>query len=126
MSLLLMHLTFYTHFMNMRSLGSRFSLGFAVLLNGSFALVISLVIARLSGISLSTFQLCEALPLLVVVVGFDKPYKLAKAIIEADGKSINDKIIQGTNDISGRLITDYMIEITILAIGGLSGKLITI
>ncbi|KAJ3058689.1 hypothetical protein HK102_010362, partial [Quaeritorhiza haematococci] len=41
-SFLLMHATFVTLFMNMRSVGSRFSLGFAVLINGTFALLVSL------------------------------------------------------------------------------------
>lgn len=122
MSLFLMHITFYTHFMNMRQIGSRFSLGFTVLLNGSFALVIALVIAKLSGISLSMVQLCEALPLLVVVVGFDKPYKLAKAIIDGNGATVNDKILEGCSFAGPSLIADYVIEITILSLGGLSGQ----
>lgn len=56
------------------------------------------------------------------LVGFDKPYKLAKAIIESEGITVNDKIMKGSNAIGGRLIADYVIEITILALGGLSGN----
>jgi hydroxymethylglutaryl-CoA reductase (NADPH) len=123
-TLFLMHVTFIMHFQNMRKLGSRFSLGFAVLLNGTFALVISLVFARIFGFGLSIVQLCESLPLLVVTIGFEKPYLLAKAIVESDGKTSREKVEMGVTAVGRSLIIDYILETTILSLGCVFGAFI--
>ena len=117
-----MHVTFIMHFKNMRKIGSRFSLGFAVLLNGTFALIISLVVARIFGFGLSIVQLCESLPLLVVTIGFEKPYLLAKATVESSGKTSREKIENGVVAIGKSLIIDYILETSILSLGCVFGR----
>lgn len=71
-------------------------LGFTVLLSGTFALVVSLVLARfIGGISVNLILLLECIPFLVVTIGFERPFVFSKAIIESSGTSVRDKVIQG-------------------------------
>lgn len=91
-----MYATIATLFMNMYSIGSRFVLGFTVLLSGTFALVVSLVLARIVGdVRVTLIVLLECLPFLVVTIGFERPFVLSKAIIEASGASVRDKVMKG-------------------------------
>ncbi|KAI9204976.1 hydroxymethylglutaryl-coenzyme A reductase-domain-containing protein [Polychytrium aggregatum] len=124
-SFLLMHATFVTMFMNMRKLGSTFSLGFSVLLNGTFALLLALVVTRAVGINLGMVQLLEALPFLVISIGFEKPYTLAKAIMESSALDpsapIGDRVWNGIAKVAPSLLTDYAMEIGVLALGSVSG-----
>ncbi|KAJ3284901.1 3-hydroxy-3-methylglutaryl-coenzyme A (HMG-CoA) reductase isozyme [Borealophlyctis nickersoniae] len=121
----LMHATFATLFMNMRKLGSKFSLGFAVLINGTFALLAALVITKAMGITLSIVQFGEAIPFLVITIGFEKPYVLAKAIMEeAKGDPsipVRDKVVNGAVAVGPSLLLDYLIEVIVLGLGGFSG-----
>ncbi|EGF78470.1 hypothetical protein BATDEDRAFT_17340 [Batrachochytrium dendrobatidis JAM81] len=124
-SFLLMHGTFIMLFTNMRRIGSKFTLGFAVLLNSTFALLAGLLLTKVSGISLNVFQLFEAIPFFVVSVGFEKPYVLSRAVVKAanteSDEPFRDKIWTGVSSVAGSLIADYLIEITILVLGGISG-----
>ncbi|KAJ3026662.1 3-hydroxy-3-methylglutaryl-coenzyme A (HMG-CoA) reductase isozyme, partial [Rhizophlyctis rosea] len=126
-SFILMHATFVTLFANMRKLGSKFSLGFTVLINGTFAMLVALVITKAMGITLSIIQFSEAIPFLVITIGFEKPFVLAKAIMQSqeakDGKSLNvrEKVINGATSVGPSLLMDYLIEVAVLGLGGLSG-----
>ncbi|KAJ3040415.1 3-hydroxy-3-methylglutaryl-coenzyme A (HMG-CoA) reductase isozyme, partial [Rhizophlyctis rosea] len=126
-SFILMHATFVTLFANMRKLGSKFSLGFTVLINGTFALLVALVITKAMGITLSIVQFSEAIPFLVITIGFEKPYVLAKAIMQSqqgkDGKpaTVREKVVQGALAVGPSLLMDYLIEGAVLGLGGLSG-----
>ncbi|KAK9895236.1 hypothetical protein P389DRAFT_90224 [Cystobasidium minutum MCA 4210] len=77
---LLMHLTFINLFINMRKLGSKFWLGCSVLVYGVFGFLLSLFAASTLGISINPILLSEALPFLVITVGFEKPFILARAV----------------------------------------------
>ncbi|KAJ3121295.1 3-hydroxy-3-methylglutaryl-coenzyme A (HMG-CoA) reductase isozyme [Nowakowskiella sp. JEL0407] len=129
-SFILMHTTVFTLFKNMRSVGSKFSLGFAVLINGTFALLATLVVARIFGITLNLIQMSESIPFLVVTIGFEKPFLLTKAILDGfsaedasrDAKSPVRQIVwKGVSEVGPALFTDYMIEIAVLILGSLSG-----
>lgn len=77
---LLMHLTFINTFMNMRKLGSKFWLGCSVLVSGVFGFLLALFTASLLGISINPIILSEALPFLIITIGFEKPFVLARAV----------------------------------------------
>jgi hypothetical protein len=75
----LLYATIAALFLNMYSIGSKFVLGFTVLLCGTFALVVSLVLARLvGGISVNLILLLECIPFLVVTIGFERPFVFSK------------------------------------------------
>nr|KAJ3420448.1 3-hydroxy-3-methylglutaryl-coenzyme A (HMG-CoA) reductase isozyme [Polyrhizophydium stewartii] len=120
-----MHATFIMLFTNMRRIGSKFSLGFAVMLSSTFALIAALLATRLSGIALNVFQLVEAIPFFVVSVGFEKPYVLSRAVVEAanapSDAPFREKIWSGVESVAGSLLADYTFEIVLLVLGGLSG-----
>ncbi|TPX34341.1 hydroxymethylglutaryl-CoA reductase (NADPH) [Synchytrium microbalum] len=125
-SFVLMHATFISLFINMRKLGSKFSLGFTVLINGTCALLVALVIARVVGISLDIIQLSEAIPFLVVTIGFEKPYILSKAILNAVNTnpeaSTRDNVWRGVEAVGPSLLLDYLIEVGVLGLGGSTGS----
>ncbi|KAH6592435.1 hypothetical protein BASA50_008051 [Batrachochytrium salamandrivorans] len=126
-SFLLMHATFIMLFTNMRKIGSKFTLGFAVLLNSTFALLVGLLLTKLSGISLNVFHLFEAIPFFVVSVGFEKPYVLSRAVVAVANtdtdEPFREKIWSGVSSVANSLIADYFIEITVLILGVLTLKL---
>ncbi|KAJ3017082.1 UNVERIFIED_CONTAM: 3-hydroxy-3-methylglutaryl-coenzyme A (HMG-CoA) reductase isozyme [Siphonaria sp. JEL0065] len=110
LSFALMYATFVSLFHNMRKIGSHFSLGFALLLNGSISLLISLYCARALNVTMSLIQLFEALPLLVVTIGFERHFALTRAIMEAHS-STDEQIIAAVSDISPSIIRNCLIEI---------------
>lgn len=77
---LLMHTTFVRLYLNMRRMGSNFWLPGTVLVSSTFAFLTALLAASLIKVEVDPICLSEALPFLVVVVGFDKPFALAKAV----------------------------------------------
>ncbi|KAF8699863.1 Hydroxymethylglutaryl-coenzyme A reductase, partial [Rhizoctonia solani] len=77
---IVMHLTFVNLFLKARKLGSNFWLASTILISSTFAFVISLPLSLLLGIPLDPVALTEALPFLVITVGFDKPLRIARAV----------------------------------------------
>ncbi|KAJ3414255.1 3-hydroxy-3-methylglutaryl-coenzyme A (HMG-CoA) reductase isozyme [Chytridiales sp. JEL 0842] len=120
-SFCLMHATFITLFLNMRKVGSNFTLGFAVLINGAFSLLVGLVFAKFNNMSLTFIQLCEALPFLVITIGFEKPCVLTKSIVSTPAPTTREKVILGTARVGPSLLLDYIVEISVLGLGGMSG-----
>ncbi|GAA97563.1 uncharacterized protein L969DRAFT_91475 [Mixia osmundae IAM 14324] len=82
MGYVVMHGTFVSLFLNMRKLGSKFWLGASVLLSSTFAFFVALLIAHLSSLKVNPVLLSEALPFLVITVGFEKPFLLTKAVFD--------------------------------------------
>ncbi|KAJ3249161.1 3-hydroxy-3-methylglutaryl-coenzyme A (HMG-CoA) reductase isozyme [Chytriomyces hyalinus] len=120
LSLSLMYATFVSLFRNMRKIGSHFSLGFAVLLNGVLSLSVSLYCVRFMNVSMTLIQLCEALPLLVVTIGFEKHFLLTRAILEARG-STDEQILRAVADVSPAMLRNCFIEIGFMVLGSLAG-----
>eukprot|EP00158_Paraphelidium_tribonemae_P005138 Partr_v1_DN27182_c2_g2_i1_m15745 len=132
-----MHFTVIVLFLNMRKLGSRFSLFFSTIVGGALALACSLVVVTAFGHSINIIQLSEGIPFLVIVVGFDKTYILAKAVLNAEevdfdpsksqGKSslipigVRRKILLGIDQAGPHLLRQYAVEIAVLTIGTLTG-----
>lgn len=77
---LLMHGTFVNLFLSMRRFGSNFWLGASVLTSSICAFLVALTMAYLLGVTVDPICLSEALPFLVITVGFEKPFVLTKAV----------------------------------------------
>jgi hypothetical protein len=126
-----MHLTFANTFINARKLGSSFWLAACVIISSTFAFVLSLPVAIALDIPVDPVALSEALPFLVITVGFDKPLQLARAVFThpefapATPPSTPVSASQVLQDAVARtgpsVIRDYAIEIAVLALGAVSG-----
>ncbi|KAI5478793.1 hydroxymethylglutaryl-CoA reductase (NADPH) [Pseudohyphozyma bogoriensis] len=86
---LLMHTTFVSHFLNMRRLttslrphsrSSGFWLAFTALVSSCLAFFFALLAAWYLDITVNPVLLGEALPFLVITVGFEKPFVLTRAV----------------------------------------------
>ncbi|WFD28407.1 hydroxymethylglutaryl-CoA reductase (NADPH) [Malassezia nana] len=76
---LLMHGSFVHLYLSMRAFPHGLWLGTCVLLSSSFAFLFALVTANAVGLTVDPVVLSEALPFLVITVGFEKPYLLTRA-----------------------------------------------
>jgi hypothetical protein len=121
-----MHATFVKLFLSFRKLGSNFWLAFCVLVTSIFAFILALPIANYLDMPVDPIGLSEALPFLVITVGFDKPLQLARAVFQHPNfllaavpasQVVADAISKsGTN-----VFRDYAIEIAVLCLGAWSG-----
>ncbi|KAJ3191087.1 3-hydroxy-3-methylglutaryl-coenzyme A (HMG-CoA) reductase isozyme, partial [Dinochytrium kinnereticum] len=94
---------------------------FAVLVNGTFALLVALFVAKWTKSPITFIQISEAIPFLVVTIGFEKPYMLARAIMEAEGSTVPEKVEKGTLKVGPSLVLDYLVEMSILGVGSFIG-----
>ncbi|KAJ1977760.1 3-hydroxy-3-methylglutaryl-coenzyme A (HMG-CoA) reductase isozyme [Dimargaris verticillata] len=78
---LLMHVVFINLFLNMRRLGSRITLALSVILSSSCAFILALYTTHMLGLSVDAVLLSEALPFLLTMIGFEKPYRLTQAVL---------------------------------------------
>lgn len=126
-----MHLTFANTFIKARKLGSSFWLAACVIISSTFAFVLSLPIAIALGIPVDPVTLSEALPFLVITVGFDKPLQLARAVFTHPAFAPStppstlvtaSQVVQEAVARTGpSVIRDYAIEIALLVLGAISG-----
>ncbi|WRT65236.1 hydroxymethylglutaryl-CoA reductase (NADPH) [Kwoniella shivajii] len=79
---ILMHGVFVHLFIGMRNIGSSFWLPVATLVSSTFAFLVALLLAYLLNVPVDPICLSEALPFLVITVGFDKPFLLAQAVLQ--------------------------------------------
>nr|ODO00862.1 hydroxymethylglutaryl-CoA reductase (NADPH) [Cryptococcus depauperatus CBS 7855] len=77
-----MHGVFVNLFIGMRKLGSSFWIPIATLCSSTFAFLVALLLAYLLEVPIDPICLSEAIPFLVITIGFDKPYHLAKAVLQ--------------------------------------------
>lgn len=125
-----MHATFVKLFLSARKLGSNFWLAFVTLVCGAFAFILALPVANALSIPVDPIALSEALPFLVVTVGFDKPLQLATAVFHHKGfipsnnseKPVSaSRVVQDAIMVSGPSVArDYAIEIAVLFLGAWS------
>ena len=126
-----MHLTFANTFIKARKLGSSFWLAACVIISSTFAFVLSLPIAIALDIPVDPVTLSEALPFLVITVGFDKPLQLARAVFTHPAFAPStppstpvtaSQVVQEAVARTGpSVIRDYAIEIALLTLGAVSG-----
>lgn len=131
---LAMHLTFVSLFLAMRRLGSNFWLATAVLLQSAFAFLFALAITVYLGVPINMILLSEGLPFLVVIIGFEKPIVLTKAVLSAaidarraaeDNRgepiTIQSAVQVAIKRTGFEIVRDYFFEILILVAGAMSG-----
>jgi len=131
---LAMHLTFVSLFLAMRRLGSNFWLAAAVLLQSAFAFLFGLAVTTYVGVPINMILLSEGLPFLVVIIGFEKPIVLTKAVLSASldarrpseasrgrASSIQSAVQTAIKRTGFEIVRDYFFEILILVAGAMSG-----
>lgn len=134
MGYLAMHLTFVSLFLAMRRLGSNFWLATATLLQSAFAFLFALTVTLYLGVPINMILLSEGLPFLVVIIGFEKPIVLTKAVLSAsldarratedkngEGATIQSAVQIAIKKTGFEIVRDYFFEILILVCGAMSG-----
>ncbi|KAF3932731.1 hypothetical protein ABW19_dt0204816 [Dactylella cylindrospora] len=132
-----MHSTFISLFLSMRRLGSNFWLATTVLFSSGFAFLFACFTTHRLGVPINLILLSEGLPFLVVIIGFEKPIILTKAVLEASAAqrrkaiqnqdrtraqttSIQTAVTDAVQEVGFSIVRDYVIEIVILALGAAS------
>lgn len=118
----------------MRRLGSNFWLATATLLQSAFAFLFALAITVYLGVPINMILLSEGLPFLVVIIGFEKPIVLTKAVLSAsldarraaednrgDRTTIQSAVQIAIKRTGFEIVRDYFFEILILVAGAMSG-----
>ncbi|KAJ2345069.1 3-hydroxy-3-methylglutaryl-coenzyme A (HMG-CoA) reductase isozyme, partial [Coemansia sp. RSA 2618] len=134
--------TFINTFVTMRRYGSQITLALSVIFSGFCAFVFAVMAVHVLGYPINAVLLTEALPFLIICVGFDKSLTLTRSVLLAayrdrqrsssnadkrrDSQSntpaqIQAQIARGVDKCAAQLIKDYLFEISILAIGVCSG-----
>ncbi|KAJ1727963.1 3-hydroxy-3-methylglutaryl-coenzyme A (HMG-CoA) reductase isozyme, partial [Coemansia sp. Benny D160-2] len=143
--------TFINTFVTMRRYGSQITLALAVIFSGFCAFVFAIVAMRVLGYSINVVLLTEALPFLIICVGFDKYLTMTRAVLLAAYSDrqhpdesaepapssssssarrsfaavtpgqIQRQMARGVDKCAGRVVKDYVFEIGILAIGVFAG-----
>jgi len=124
-----MHLSFISLFLQMRRLGSNFWLGATVLISSTFAFLFASIVTHKLGVPINMVLLSEGLPFLVVIIGFEKPIVLTRAVLSANvnqrkktsAGTIQTAVATAVQEAGFLIVRDYVIEIAILAVGAASG-----
>ncbi|KAF9164257.1 3-hydroxy-3-methylglutaryl-coenzyme A (HMG-CoA) reductase isozyme [Actinomortierella ambigua] len=125
----IMFCSFGLLFVNMRKLGSKFTLGCAVLVGGSFAFMGAAITVHNLGVHINPIQLSEAIPFFIITVGYERAYTLSKAVLRPTmtsagyvvPESIQNHIVAALESVGPLLIRNCAIEIAVLLCGFLSG-----
>jgi hydroxymethylglutaryl-CoA reductase (NADPH) len=144
---LTMHLTFVSLYVSLRRLGSNFWLATSVLFSSAFGCLFGVLVTMRLGVPINAVLLSEGLPFLVVLIGFEKPIVLTKAVLSASlamkkpsaransvssssGSSrqqpnapptIQTAIQVAVKDVGYEIIWDYAVEELFLVLGAASG-----
>ncbi|KAK4515339.1 pre-60S factor rei1 [Mucor velutinosus] len=119
--------TFVSLYMNMRSMGSRYSLATAVVVNGFFSFMFALLTVNALGVDVYPVVLAEAIPFLAVTIGFERHFKLTKRVFEFSKETpltkqeIRKTIVRAVDSVALPIARDCIMEITVLALGAKSG-----
>ncbi|KAI9254111.1 3-hydroxy-3-methylglutaryl coenzyme A reductase [Helicostylum pulchrum] len=119
--------TFVSLYMNMRSMGSRYTLATAVMVNGFFSFMFALLTVNALGVDVYPVVLAEAIPFLAVTIGFERHFKLTKRVFEYSKETpltrqeIRKTIVRAVDSVALPIARDCIMEITVLALGAKSG-----
>ncbi|KAK4513515.1 serine/threonine protein kinase, CMGC, dual-specificity [Mucor velutinosus] len=119
--------TFVSLYMNMRSMGSRYTLATAVVVNGFFSFMFALLTVNALGVDVYPVVLAEAIPFLAVTIGFERHFKLTKRVFEFSKETpltkqeIRKTIVRAVDSVALPIARDCIMEITVLALGAKSG-----
>ncbi|KAI9264118.1 hydroxymethylglutaryl-CoA reductase [Phascolomyces articulosus] len=123
---MMMITTFVSLFFNMRRMGSRYTLATAVFLNGLFSFILAVLTVHALGVQPSPVVLAEAIPFLVVTIGFERPYKLTKRVLEYSKETpltrqdVRETILRAIDSVALPIARDCVIEIIVLTLGAKS------
>ncbi|KAG0368943.1 3-hydroxy-3-methylglutaryl-coenzyme A (HMG-CoA) reductase isozyme [Gamsiella multidivaricata] len=123
----IMFCSFGLLFVNMRKLGSQFTLGLSVLAGGGFAFMGAVITVHNLGVYVNPIQLSEAIPFFIITVGYERAYTLSKAVLrptlaaEHVPESIQKHVVSALESVGPILIRNCAIEIAVLLCGFLSG-----
>ncbi|KAI7900617.1 3-hydroxy-3-methylglutaryl coenzyme A reductase [Cokeromyces recurvatus] len=119
--------TFVSLYMNMRSMGSRYTLATAVIVNGFFSFMFALLTVNALGVDVYPVVLAESIPFLAVTIGFERHFKLTKRVFEYSKEApltkqeIRTTIIRAVDSVALSITRDCIMEITVLIMGAKSG-----
>ncbi|KAG1176781.1 hypothetical protein G6F70_003312 [Rhizopus microsporus] len=119
--------TFASLYITMRSLGSRYTLATAVLLNGFFSFMFALLTVSALGVDVYPVILAEAIPFLAVTIGFERHSKLTRRVFQISKETpltkqeIRKTIMRAVDSVALPIARDAVMEITVLALGAKSG-----
>ncbi|KAI8636303.1 hydroxymethylglutaryl-coenzyme A reductase-domain-containing protein [Parasitella parasitica] len=121
----MMAFTFLSLYIRMHKLGSKYTLATTIFMSGFFSFMLALVTAYKLGAPVNPILLSEATPFLVVTIGFERPYKLTKYILEHESNNNNNSnvlhiISQSVQAIAPSLIRDGLLEIIVFILGAKS------
>ncbi|KAI8143330.1 hydroxymethylglutaryl-CoA reductase [Fennellomyces sp. T-0311] len=122
----MMIITFVSLFINMRRMGSRYTLATAVTVNGLFSFILAVLTVYALGVQPSPVVLAEAIPFLVVTIGFERPYKLTKRVLEYSKEApltrqdVRETILRAVDSVALPIARDCVIEIIVLTLGAKS------
>ena len=126
-----MHATFIRLWLSSRALGSNFWLSTGIWSSSLISFLFTLPLCRYLNIPLDPIALTEALPFLVCTVGFEKPLRLAKAVLahpqalkpQEDGrmKPAGEVVLDALDRVGNVILRDYALEIAVLLVGVNSG-----
>ena len=126
-----MHATFIRLWLSSRALGSNFWLSTGIWSSSLISFLFTLPLCRYLNIPLDPIALTEALPFLVCTVGFEKPLRLAKAVLahpqalkpQEDGrmKPAGEIVLDALDRVGNVILRDYALEIAVLLVGVNSG-----
>ncbi|KAG0336245.1 3-hydroxy-3-methylglutaryl-coenzyme A (HMG-CoA) reductase isozyme [Podila humilis] len=124
---MIMFCSFGLLFVNMRKLGSQFTLALSVLVGGGFAFMGAVITVHNLGVYVNPIQLSEAIPFFIITVGYERAYTLSKAVLrptsnaEHAPESIQKHVVSALESVGPILIRNCAIEIAVLLCGFLSG-----
>ncbi|KAG0048684.1 3-hydroxy-3-methylglutaryl-coenzyme A (HMG-CoA) reductase isozyme [Gryganskiella cystojenkinii] len=123
---LIMFCSFGLLFVNMRKLGSQFTLAISVLVGGGFAFMGAVITVHNLGVYVNPIQLSEAIPFFIITVGYERAYTLSKAVLRPTAEdhvpeSIQKHVVTALESVGPIIIRNCAIEIAVLLCGFLSG-----
>ncbi|KAI9275911.1 3-hydroxy-3-methylglutaryl coenzyme A reductase [Phascolomyces articulosus] len=124
---LMMIATFASLFINMRSMGSRYTLATAVVFNGFVSFMLALVTVNALNVDVYPVVLAEAIPFLTVTIGFERSIKLTKRVFQLSKETpiakqdIHKTVVRAVDSVAASITRDCLMEIVVLTIGAKSG-----
>ncbi|KAI9298768.1 hypothetical protein K502DRAFT_322594 [Neoconidiobolus thromboides FSU 785] len=125
---LMMYATFVALFYKMRQIGSYVTLPLSSLLLAISAFLCSLLTLGLIGSEVDLVIFTEGIPFFVSAIGFNKPCKMFRAVLDKynneskdEAKSSSEIIASGVESISSSLLREYSFEIGVLSLGAATG-----
>ncbi|CAM0136925.1 3-hydroxy-3-methylglutaryl-coenzyme A (HMG-CoA) reductase isozyme [Umbelopsis sp. WA50703] len=124
---IMMITTFVSLYTNMRAMGSKYTLATAVIASGFFSFMLALLTVHYLGVDVYPVVLAEAIPFLVVTIGFERPYKLTKRVLQTSEQTsiskqnVHETVIRAVDAVALSVARECSMEIFVLALGAKSG-----